>query len=51
VHVRFRPAPGWIRARLVSQDLQDGRMIEDGCLWDETGRLVARCRQLGLLLT
>lgn len=51
VHVRARPQPGWIRARFVTEDLQDGRMIEDGELWDADGTLVARSRQLGLLLT
>lgn len=51
VHVRARPAPGWIQARLVTEDLQDGRMIEDGWLWDEAGALVARSRQLGLVLS
>lgn len=50
VHVRARPRPGWVRARFVTEDLQDGRLIEDGWLWDEAGTLVARSRQLGLLL-
>jgi len=49
VHVRRRPAPGWIQARFETDDLHDGRMVESGCLWDETGALVARSRQLGLL--
>jgi acyl-CoA thioesterase len=51
VHVRRRPAPGWILARLECDDLERGRMIESGTLWDSTGRVVARSRQLGLLLT
>ena len=50
VHVRRRPAPGWILGHFVTTDLQDGRMIEDGTLWDEAGMLVARSRQIGLLL-
>jgi acyl-CoA thioesterase len=50
VHVRRRPASGWILGRLATNDLHDGRMIEDGTLWDETGALVAQSRQLGLLL-
>jgi len=50
VHVRRRPAPGWIRARLATDDLVDGRMIESGALWDSTGALVAQCRQLGLVM-
>ncbi len=50
VHVRRRPSPGWVRARFECDDLVDGRMIETGALWDSTGALVARSRQLGLLL-
>lgn len=50
VHVRRRPAPGWVQARLECDDLQGGRMIESGALWDSTGALVARSRQIGLLL-
>lgn len=50
VHVRRRPAPGWIMGRFRTEDLDDGRMIESGALWDETGALVAQSRQLGLLL-
>ena len=51
VHVRRRPAPGWIQARFECDDLVDGRMIESGTLWDSTGAVVARSRQIGLLLT
>ena len=50
VHVRRRPAPGWIQARFECDDLIDGRMVESGTLWDSTGAVVARCRQIGLLL-
>jgi len=50
VHVRRRPADGWIQARFECDDLVGGRMIESGTLWDRTGRVVARSRQLGLLL-
>lgn len=50
VHVRRRPAPGWIQARFECDDLVDGRMIETGTLWDSTGSVVARSRQIGLLL-
>ncbi len=49
VHLRRRPAPGWICGQFVTTDLADGRLIEDGCLWDSEGRLVARSRQLALL--
>lgn len=51
VHVRRRPSAGWVQARFECDDLADGRMIESGTLWDSTGRVVARSRQLGLLLT
>ena len=51
VHVRRRPAPGWVQARFECDDLAGGRMIETGALWDSTGALVARSRQLGVLLT
>ena len=50
VHVRRRPARGWIQARFECDDLHDGRMVESGSLWDSTGALVARSRQIGLLL-
>ncbi len=50
VHVRRAPAAGWLRARFECDDLHRGRMIETGALWDSGGALVARCRQIGLLL-
>lgn len=50
VHVRRRPAPGWIAARFRTDDLDNGMLIEDGELWDAEGHLVARSRQLALLL-
>lgn len=50
VHVRRRPAPGWIKGRLESQDLVGGRMIESGVLWDSTGQVVAQSRQIGLVM-
>lgn len=49
VHVRRAPAPGWVRARFECDDLIGGRMIETGTLWDSTGAVVARCRQIGLV--
>lgn len=51
VDLRRRPAPGWMRARFHCSDLVDGRLIEDGALWDAQGRLVAQSRQLALLRT
>lgn len=51
VHVRRRPADGWIMATFETDDLTGGRLIETGALWDRNGDLVARSRQLGMLLT
>lgn len=50
VHVRHRPSPGWVAARFRTEDLDNGMLTEDGDLWDESGKLVARSRQLALLL-
>ena len=49
-HIRRTPKPGWLRARFECDDLHKGRMIETGALWDSSGALVARSRQIGLLL-
>lgn len=49
VHVRRRPAPGWMLGAFRARDLVDGRVIEDGALWDSEGRLVAQSRQLALV--
>jgi acyl-CoA thioesterase len=50
VHVRRRPAPGWIVAELRTDDLNEGRMVETGALWDSEGKLVAQSRQIGLVM-
>jgi acyl-CoA thioesterase len=49
VHVRARPAPGWLRCRFATQFVTGGFLEEDGELWDATGRLVAQSRQLALV--
>jgi len=49
VHVRRRPAPGWLLGRFWSHDLSDGRVVEDGALWDSSGALVVQSRQLALV--
>ncbi len=49
VHVRRRPAPGWMLGQFWSHDLCDGRVIEDGALWDSAGQLVLQSRQLALV--
>ncbi len=51
VHVRARPQPGWVYGQFKCKDLSGGRMIEDGALWDSGGNLVARSRQIGLVLS
>ncbi len=50
VQVRRRPAPGWVLVRLTTSDLTGGLLVEDGELWDSAGNLVARTRQLAVLL-
>jgi len=49
VHVRARPAPGWLACRVSTNYLIDGFHEEDFEIWDSTGRLVAQSRQLALL--
>jgi acyl-CoA thioesterase len=51
VHVRRRPQPGWVQAHITCDDVAGGMMIETGTLWDSSGALVARSRQLGMLLS
>lgn len=36
-------------AQFWSQDFSDGRLIEDGTLWDNSGRLVLQSLQLALV--
>ena len=49
VHLRRRPVPGWLLGQFWSHDLSDGRVIEDGALWDASGQLVLQSRQLALV--
>jgi acyl-CoA thioesterase len=51
VHVRARPAPGWLLGRFSTRFLIDGMLEEDGELWDSTGRPVALSRQLALVIS
>ena len=50
VHLRARPAPGWLRARTFTRALIDGYLEEDALVWDADGRLVAQSRQLARVL-
>jgi acyl-CoA thioesterase len=45
-HIRRRPAPGWLRVALSTENLGGGRMEEDATIWDSEGNLVAQSRQL-----
>ena len=50
VHIKRPPSPGWILGEFETEDLQDGRIIENAALWDQSGHLVAQSRQLALFL-
>jgi acyl-CoA thioesterase len=50
IHLRGRPAPGWILGVSRTRFLIDGLLEQDGELWDSTGRLVALSRQMALVL-
>ncbi len=50
VHVRARPAPGWLACRASTRYLIEGYHEEDFEIWDSAGALVAQSRQLALLL-
>jgi acyl-CoA thioesterase len=49
VHVRARPAAGWLACRVSTRHVIDGFHEEDFEVWDSAGRLVAQSRQLALL--
>jgi acyl-CoA thioesterase len=49
VHVRGRPAPGWLACRVATRYVVDGYHEEDFEIWDAAGRIVAQSRQLALL--
>ncbi|MBH0779456.1 thioesterase family protein [Nocardia bovistercoris] len=50
VHIRRRPAPGWLACRVRTAHLVNGFHEEDFDIWDSTGALVAQSRQLAILL-
>jgi acyl-CoA thioesterase len=49
VHVRGRPAPGWLACRTSTRHVIGGYHEEDFEIWDSAGRLVAQSRQFALL--
>jgi acyl-CoA thioesterase len=49
VHVRARPAPGWLACRASTDHVRGGFHEEDFEIWDSTGVLVAQSRQFALL--
>jgi acyl-CoA thioesterase len=49
VHVRGRPAPGWLACRATTRHVIDGYHEEDFEIWDSAGRLVAQSRQFAVL--
>ncbi len=46
VHLRARPAPGWLAVTHRTRNFAGGLLEEDAEVWDSTGRLVAQSRQL-----
>jgi acyl-CoA thioesterase len=50
VHLRARPAPGWLACRAVTRYVAGGYHEEDFEIWDSTGTLVAQSRQFALIL-
>jgi acyl-CoA thioesterase len=49
LHVRRKPAPGWLAMRIATRHVIGGYHEEDIDVWDSTGALVAQSRQLALL--
>lgn len=50
VHLRARPAPGWLACRIWTKYVGGGYHEEDFEAWDSAGTLVAQSRQLALVL-
>jgi acyl-CoA thioesterase len=46
VHVRAKPAPGWLLVSHATRNFAGGLLEEDAEVWDSDGRLVAQSRQL-----
>ena len=50
VHLRAKPAPGWLACRATTRFVSGGYHEEDFEVWDSGGTLVAQSRQLDLVL-
>jgi acyl-CoA thioesterase len=50
VHLRGRPAPGWLACRATTRFVTGGYHEEDFEIWDSAGRLAAQSRQLAMIL-
>ncbi len=51
VHLRARPAPGWLACRASTRFVTGGYHEEDFEIWDSSGALVAQSRQLALIVS
>lgn len=49
VHVRRRPAPGWLRCVTTTRFVTNGFLEVDGEIWDASDQLVVQSRQLALV--
>jgi acyl-CoA thioesterase len=49
IHLRARPAPGWLACRAFTRFVSGGYHEEDFEVWDSAGVLVAQSRQLALI--
>lgn len=50
VHIRDLAAPGWLTLTKNGRHVKGGYFTEDVDIWDSEGRVVAACRQLGIML-
>lgn len=50
VHLRARPAAGWLACRAVTRYVSNGYHEEDFEIWDPAGTLVAQSRQLCMIV-
>jgi acyl-CoA thioesterase len=49
IHLRNRPAPGWLACQITTRHLTGGFHEEDCDIWDSQGTLIAQSRQLAIL--